>query len=114
MHSSLDSDGFRLLNKWKTNAAEVRVSFVGIGNKLLISGSAAIVELDSAVLRLSGAAFEVFIDLSGAAFGNVLTEETFRLNFDPRYTESAELLLSSGDKVAFFGTPCALESGGVN
>lgn len=89
------------------------MSFKGIGDKLLISGSGVIVEFDNAGLRFSGPAFEVFVDLSDAAFNNVGTEEVFRRNdLDPsRYTESAELFLGSGDKVVFFGKPGTLESG---
>lgn len=100
-------DGFRLLNKWKTNGAEIRLSFSGIDNKWSISGAGIIVGVDTETMRFTGAGFELFLDLRDADFENVGTEEVFRrLGLDPEeYTESAEIWLGSGDKAIFFGRP---------
>jgi hypothetical protein len=104
MRSSEDSEGFKLLNKWNTSGAEIGISFAGIGEKLSISGTGVIVAFDKEALRFTGAGFELFLELSGAAFDKVGTEEIFkRSGLDPSlYSESAEIWLESGDRVTFF------------
>jgi len=112
MRSSQDNEGFKLLNKWNTSAPPIRVSFNGIGNKLSLSATGVVAAFDGEGMRFAGAGFELILDLSDAAFGNVGTEEVFRaMGLDaPRYPESAEILLGSGDRVVFFGAPGRDES----
>jgi hypothetical protein len=107
MRSSEDKEGLRLLNKWNTSGAEIRASFATIGGNLSFSARGVVVIVGESGLRFTGAGFEMFVDLSGAAFERVGTVEIFKIaGLDPdRYTESAEVSLGTGDKVIFLGPP---------
>ncbi|HEY6766434.1 MAG TPA: hypothetical protein VI386_16880 [Candidatus Sulfotelmatobacter sp.] len=106
MRSSEDNEGFELLRKWNASGAVTRVSFVGIGGNISLS-TGVVAAFDAKVLRFAGAGFELFLDMSDAAFEHVGTESIFKVaGLDaPRYTESAEILLGNGDKVIFMGAP---------
>src|SRR5258708_2083782 len=84
MRSSEDKEGFKLLNKWNASGAEIRASFVTIGGKLNFSATGVIIGFDGDALRFTGAGFELFLDLSDAAFEHVGTVDSFKLaGLDP-------------------------------
>ena len=101
MDSSLDSSGFALLNNWNAQHASIRFSFVGIGKRLQFSADCVIAELRESELRLVGAGFSLFLDLTDATFEEVGSRETFaEMGLEPsQYPESATIILGNGDTV---------------
>jgi hypothetical protein len=104
MRSPEDKEGLALLNKWKAQPASIRFSFVGIGNRLEFSGSCSIIEAVEGTLRLEGAGFTLFLNLSDAAFERVGSRENIgAMGLDPSlYPESVQIILGSGDTVNLF------------
>jgi len=111
MRSSLDHEGFKLLEKWNTSRAAIHLSFSGLGNKLSLSGTGIVTAFDQGGMGFAGEGFEFLLDLSEAAFEHVGTHEAFRKRgLDPsQYTESAEICLGNGSKVILVGPPPAVE-----
>lgn len=81
MHSSKENLGSVLLNKWKTKLestntpTSVRVSFTGT---VTFTGIGVVTFSDVRELRVHGAGFDLTLDLSGAVFENVVSEEYLR------------------------------------
>jgi hypothetical protein len=103
MRSSIDSEGFTLLNNWNRQGPEIRGSFVGIGKKLEFRGAGKLTEFDEDGLRFTGAGFEFVVDLTEAAFERVATNKSLKaMGLDPsKYLELAEIMLGTGDRVTF-------------
>jgi len=113
MRSSPDNEGFKLLSSWKTTEKLIRVSFVGIGKRIEFEGTGQIIDFDEQGLRLSGAAFELILDLESAGFDATATKAGLLgsgLNPDA-YPESTEIWLESGDKIRFSTLPRTTELG---
>lgn len=107
MTSLREKEGRALLHKWYINSELVRVSFSTMGDGMVVYGFGKIASLHDESFRLEGeSGFFVLVALKDAEFENVVSRISLDAGLDPdRYSESLEIICTSGDKIVFFVRP---------